>query len=119
MTAALLTPFLVLSVIGLVLSIIAHGASLLGLPQPLGEAAFALHIGILVVWVPAVLVVNLANDFKQQDFWRTALRGCPRWMRWTMWAFFAYAIVNFLLFMASAPPKGSGGGLDAPPEVFR
>ena len=117
---ALLTPFFVLSVIGLILSIIAHAAAVLGLPQPLAGAAWGLHIGIFVVWLPAVLVSNrLVADFRQADFWKAALRGCPRWMRWLTFGFFCYALVNFLLFLAVAPPRGSGGGVDAPPEVFR
>ncbi|MDY3555563.1 zinc ribbon domain-containing protein [Gemmata sp. JC717] len=118
--AVLLTPFLVLSVIGLVLSVIAHTAALIGLPQPLGPAAWGLHIGIFVVWLPAVIVSNrLVGDFKRKDFWKAALRGCPDWMRCLTYGFFGYAVVNFLLFMAAAPPKGAGGGANAPPEVFR
>ena len=50
--AALLIPFLTLAVIGLILSLIAHTAALFGLPQPLGSAAWGLHIGIFVVWLP-------------------------------------------------------------------
>ena len=116
----LLAPFLVLSVIGLVLSLIAHTAALFGLPQPLGSAAWGLHIGIFVVWLPAVIMANrLVGDYKRKDFWKAALRGCPDWMRWLTFAFFGYAVVNFLLFIAVAPPRGAGGGANTPPEVFR
>jgi hypothetical protein len=118
--AVVLMPFLVLSVIGLMLSLIAHTAALLSLPQPFGPAAWGLHIGIFVVWLPAVLASHrLGADFKQKDFWKAALRGCPKWMRWLTYGFFGYAVVNFLLFMAVAPPRGGGGGANAPPEVFR
>jgi hypothetical protein len=118
----LLTPFLVLSVVGLVLSLIAHTAALLKLPQPLGPAAWGLHIGIFVVWIPAVIVSNrMVRDFNRKDFWKAALRGCPNWMRWLTYGFFWYAAVNFVVFMAFAPriPKGAGGGANAPPAVFR
>lgn len=116
-----LTPFIILSVIGLVLSLISHTAAVFGLPQPLGRAAMGLHLGIFVVWIPAVIVFNrMARDFKHKDVWKAALRGCPNWMRWLFYGFFGYAFVNFLLFMAVAPPAGKGGGgLDAPPEVIR
>lgn len=118
--AVLLIPFLVLSVIGLVLSLIAHTAALLGLPQPLGPAAWGLHVGIFVVWLPTLIVFNwLVGDFKRKDFWKAALRGCPKWMRWLTYGFFGYAIVNFLLFLAVAPLKGAEGGANTPPEVFR
>jgi hypothetical protein len=45
------------------------------------------------------------------------VRGCPTWTRWLTYSLFAYAVVNFLLFVADAPPKG--GGPNAPPAVFR
>jgi hypothetical protein len=118
--ALVLTPFLLLSVIGLVLSLIAHTAALLGLPQPLGAAAGGLHMGIFVVWLPAVLVSNrLVADYKQKDYWKAALRGCPQWMRRMMFAFCGYVVVNFLTLIAVAPPRGVGGGANAPTVVFR
>ena len=121
-TAMVLVPFVVLSVIGLVASLVTHTASLLGVPQPLGTAAWLLHIGIFVVWLPAVWVSYRPNpDFKRytMDFWRALFRGCPPWMRWLTHALLAYSIVNFLLFIAIAPPRGVGGMANAPPEVFR
>ena len=61
-------PFLVLAVIGLILSLVSHTAAVLGQPQPLGPAAWGLHIGIFVVWLPAVIVSNrLTGDFKVSD----------------------------------------------------
>ena len=48
----LLYPFVFLSALGLVLSITAHVAALLGFNVP--PAAMGLHIGILIVWFPAV-----------------------------------------------------------------
>jgi hypothetical protein len=118
---ALLLPFFVIAVIGLALSLVAHGAAILGLQQPLGNAAWGLHIGIFVVWLPAVVVLCwTTRDFKRKDLWKAALRGCPVWMRWTTYGFFAYAILNFGLFAASAPPGGKlGQGADTPPVVFR
>jgi len=71
---------------GLVLSVIVHAASLAGIPTPLGEKSWILHIGIFVVWFPAVLVRQpLTREFKQKDLWRAALRGCPAWMRRFVW----------------------------------
>ena len=115
----LLLPFLALAVVGLVLSLTAHVAALFGQQQPLGDAAWALHIGIFVVWLPAVLVSNrLVKDFKYKDMWKAALRGCPPWMRWLTSAFFVYAIVNFIIFAVLAP-GGADSGANAPPIVFR
>jgi hypothetical protein len=110
-------PFLALAVAGLVLSLVAHVAALLGLPQPMGSAAWALHAGIIVVWLPAVLASRrLGVDPKSKDFWKVALRGCPPWVGWVTGGFFAYAVVNFLVFFVGG--RG-GGGLGAQPAVFR
>ena len=118
--AILLTPFIVFAAIGMIFSLIAHGCALLGLPQPLGDAAWGLHIGIFVVWLPAVLVSNrLVRDFKRKDFWKAALRGCPNWMRWMTYGFFIYALFNFLTFMVAAPVGQQAPNAPAPPIVFR
>ncbi|HYT95286.1 MAG TPA: hypothetical protein VEL76_41595 [Gemmataceae bacterium] len=96
--AVVLTPFLVLSVTGLVLSLVAHAAALLGLPPPLGPAAWWLNVGIFVVWLPALIVWEGGS-----------LRGCPCWMRWLTYGFFGYGGVSFLLFRAVTPPESFGG----------
>jgi hypothetical protein len=115
---------LVLAVMGLVLSLIAHVAALLGLPQPLGSVAFGLHFGCLVMGAIVVLVhYQLVAEFKWNC--EAAMRGCPSWMRVVVSGFGAYAIVNHLLFILlliafPPPPRGPADGLaDAPPQVFR
>ena len=102
-------PFALLALAGLVASVIVHGCSLLGLPQPFGEAAWGLHVGIFVVWFPAVLVAQkLTRGAKQADFWKAALRGCPAWMRTTLYVLFAYVFVNFFVGIALGPDSEAG-----------
>lgn len=114
----LLTPFICLSAIGLILSLIVHVSALLGLPSALGESAWALHMGIFVVCLPAALVSRrLTRDFKRKDFRKAALRGCPQWMRWMTYGFLGYAIINFITFIAFSDKGGSGS--DTPAAVFR
>jgi hypothetical protein len=121
----MLTPFLALAAIGLVLSLIVHVSALAGLQQPLGPAAWGLHVGVFVVWLPAILVCNrMTEGFKRKDQWNTALRGCPNWMRGLVYVFFLYAVLNFLFFMAQTllvppPPRDAAGDAAASPEVFR
>jgi hypothetical protein len=118
--ALFLTPFLLLSVVGLVLSLIVHIHALLGQPQPLGPATWCLHVGIFVVWLPTVLVSNQLKSYSsRKEFWKAVFRGCPTWMRWLTYAFMGYAVGNFLLFLAVMPPKGAGAGANASPEVIR
>jgi hypothetical protein len=84
-----LYPFIILSAVGLGLSIVVHIAALFGLATPLGEQAWILHMGIFTVWLPAMLVIYpLTKEFKQKDLWKAALRGCPDWMKWMTYGFF-------------------------------
>lgn len=118
----ILTPFMYLAALGLLLSIIVHVLSLLGMPSPLGENSWGLHIGIFIVWLPTVLVANkLVKDFKQEDFWKAALRACPQWMKNLTYFFFGYAILNFVIFMISDFVSGSSakGQGNTTSNVFR
>jgi hypothetical protein len=97
MPTALLYPFIALSALGLILSILAHVASWLDLNVP--EAAFMLHIGIFVVWIPTVLIANsLTKNHDRKNFWKVVLRGAPKWAQSLMYGIFYYALVNFVLF---------------------
>lgn len=114
----LLFPFVLLSGLGLALSIIAHLMALAGLELPGGRLVWLLHAGIFVVWIPTVLVsIRTTRYAYRKDFWKTALAGCPVWMKRTLYALFAYALVNFVLF-ATQNGGGSGpGGTNAPSVV--
>ena len=101
---------MVLAATGLIVSLIVHTSALLGMPSPLGEKSWVLQIGNFVDWLPAVLVLqSLRGEFKQKNLWRAALRGCPDWMRRTIWGICGYAMVNFLVFavvMGRSSPSG-------------
>jgi len=110
--------FASVSAAGLVLSAASHIAAVLGTQGPLGNFAFVLHIGIFVVWIPAVFAANrLVRNVPRKDFWKAALRGCPDWMKYMTYAFVGYAILNFAFFISSAPTQGRGGPMS--PEDVR
>lgn len=95
-----------LAAVGLLLSLGVHVASLLGLRVPGGELVWSLHIGIFVVWFPAVLVAARANRGRpQREYWKTVLSGCPPWMRYTGYVLFAYAVANFFWVMATGESR--------------
>jgi hypothetical protein len=103
----LLPIFMYLAGLGLILSVIVHVSSLLGMPSPFGEITWYLHIGIFIVWIPAVIVCQkLVKDFPQKDYWKAALRACPTWMRNMAYFFFGYAILNFCIFIISDSLSG-------------
>jgi hypothetical protein len=92
-------PTMVLSAVGLLACVTLHIATLLAAPELAGKVTSVLFPGIFVVWLPTVLVMNrLTRDFKQKDIWKAALRGCPEWMRRTLWIIWGYAIfATFIL----------------------
>lgn len=109
---ALLYPFELIAALGFALSLAAHLAALTGTPIPGGSAVMMLHVGIFVVWLPAVIVANKAsNGARRADFWKVVLSGAPEWQRKGLYALFAYAILNFVLFFARTvgekPPPGT------------
>lgn len=104
-----LTPFITLSAISLVLSIIVHVIALSGNAVPYGNFVWGLHGGIFIVWLPAILAsLRLTKDFKRKDFWKAALRGCPPWMKFMTYFFFGYAIINFALFILAITGTAKG-----------
>jgi hypothetical protein len=102
--------FEALSCIGLFLSLWVHVGALLGKHVAPTSFFFCLHVGIFVVWFPAVVVAKrLVGSANRKDFWKVVLKGAPEWMRYMCYVFMGYAVINFLLFMTQAP-LGSGGG---------
>lgn len=108
----LLWPFVVLSAIGLVLSLWVHLGSLTGHRVESDFLFMGLHAGIFVVWFPAVLVASRRS--KGKGDWNAMLRGAPDGLKYMAYAFFAYAMVNFLYFMSQAPEKQHGPNPPAP-----
>jgi len=113
--AVLIYPFLALATAGFVATLAIHVESLLGATYLFDRFLKILGPGVFVVFLPTVLVMNrLTRDFKQRDIWRAALRGCPQWMRRTVWAIFGYAWVGFF-----ALPFLYGGGMGSKANTAR
>lgn len=113
-----LWPIIALSAVGLVLSLWVHFGAVLG--RRVAPAAFfwILHIGIFVVWLPAILVGrNRVGTLNSRDPWKVLLKGSPDWMRYMVYGFFGYAIINFALFWLKTPSGGSGA--NPPADVWR
>lgn len=101
--------FVATAAVGLVLSLWVHLGAVTGKRATPQEFFWVLHLGIFVVWFPAVLVANrLVGNQRRKDFWKVVLGGCPDWMRYMVYGFFGYAAFNFALFMAKAQSGGGG-----------
>jgi hypothetical protein len=108
--------FVWLSAIGLVASVCVHIAAITG--HPVSSLFWIFHVGIFVVWFPAILVAQrLVGSTKRKDFWKAVLKGSPDWMRYMVYGFFAYAFVNFMFFMTNAPSDGNG--MNTPPSMWQ
>jgi hypothetical protein len=113
-------PFLLLSALGFVLSLVSHIAAVLGRQGPLGESSWLLHVGIFVVWIPTVLISQrITRNANQRDFWKVAFRGAPTWMRYSFYGVGIYAVANFLLFIATDSSHQHTSGAGMPPSVVR
>ncbi|MGE3150020.1 MAG: hypothetical protein AB7K04_13225 [Pseudorhodoplanes sp.] len=104
---------------GLVLSLIVHLASFGGITLGGNTLFMGLHVGIFPLWIPVMLMANkmtgasrVPATFKpwKDQRWTILLSGCPVWMRYMTYGFFIYAIVNFVIFVVTAPTGKSAGG---------
>ena len=106
MLKALILPFLILSGIGLFLCLLIHMAALLRVPFEHYNKVFFLAVGVFIVWLPTILVATrLTKDFKQKDFLKAALRGCPVWLKYFVYVMFGYAAFNFIYMIISGDPS--------------
>jgi hypothetical protein len=114
----LLWPFLVLSGVGLGLSLWIHLGAVAG-RRVAPEALFRmLQVGIFVVWIPAALVSIKRIGYRRgKNYWKLALRASPDWIRYVVYGFGGYAMVNLAIFFFHAP-QGYGGE-DHPAAVWR
>lgn len=114
MMQILLLLLIVYAACGLIVSLVAHILSLLGI-QLIGDQLFwALHVGIFPLWIPVVFITRkmMGSGVQRKDVWRMALSGCPAWMKYMTYGFFIYAFVNFVIFTAGSAlhplPEQSG-----------
>jgi hypothetical protein len=117
-----LRPFLWLlaavAFLGLIVSLWVHIGAVMGRRVAPESLFWILHVGIFVVWFPAMfLAQRLVGSLNRKDFWKKVLAGSPVWMRYIVYGFAGYALVNFLLFMTNSP--NSHGGANPPAAVWR
>ena len=117
-TIQLLWALIAISTIGLVVSLWVHLGAVFGRRVVDMRFFFLLHLGIFVVWLPAMLIVpRTLSGVSLRDSFRVLLRRAPAWMRYVVSGFSIYAVVNFLFFLTRAPSGGHGG--NPPPIVWR
>lgn len=100
---SLIPPCAVLALVGLLLSIWINIGALFGhQPPPL---FWALHIGVFLVFFPAILVAQKrVGTTQRRDFWKAATKGSPDGVRYLLYFFFAYAWITGILSFIQMPP---------------
>jgi hypothetical protein len=90
--------FLLLAIVGFVASVLVHLASYGH--EPLGiEQTWPLHVGIFVVFIPAVVGAQGRRRGGGHDCAGAEYEHAPRWMSRVLAVCGAYALVNFVLFI--------------------
>ena len=72
---------------------------------------WGLHVGIFVVFFPAVLVAKqIGMTSNRKDAWKIALRFAPPWMLYVFYVLFPYTFFNFFrgFFTTAASNHGHG-----------
>jgi len=88
-----------LALLGFFLSLIAHMGAYIGIARPFGFDPWPLHIGMLLVCLPAVFAAKkLSKDFPKADMWKATLRGGPEWMMPLLRLIFGYALLNLFVY---------------------
>ena len=112
MTTWALRMFAALAVVGLALSAAVHVSTFFGLdPQDVRPPVWLLHLGLFVVFVPAIIAARTNRNGSRRL--RDAFPHAPRWMAPLTGCLFAYAVVNFALFIVlmrhGGPSRGENG----------
>lgn len=82
-----------LALAGFALSVLVNVGTVTGRWTPPGYF-LALHVGIFVVFFPAILVARRrVGNTNRKDFWKVVLNGAPDWMKYFLYAVFAYTFV--------------------------
>ncbi|MBI5528876.1 MAG: hypothetical protein HY897_21310 [Deltaproteobacteria bacterium] len=99
MSPAVLKIFRVLAIIGLALSVVVHVAALCGhMLMPMARAMIGLHLGIFVVFIPAVLATREDPTLRQwgrQSWWHLSV---PLWAKIGVGVLMVVAAANFAYF---------------------
>jgi hypothetical protein len=111
--------FIGISAVGFVVSLWVHFGAVAGRRVAPAPFFWILHIGIFVVWFPAVLVAQRqVGNLNRKDFWKVVLKGSPDWVRYLVYGFLGYAVVNFMYFFFQVP-TGHTEGADPPAIMWR
>ena len=121
MIKAVLLLLMAYAAVGLVLSLVVHLLSFVGL-QPGGvRLSDILNTAIFPLWAAVMLIsYKISRGTHGKDFWKVVWSGCPPWMKYMTYGFFTYSIANivltFVLTTIIVPVNKELGG--SPPHLM-
>lgn len=97
--------FYMLATVGFFTSLIVHLSSFFGYWATM-EKFWFLHVGVFVVWFPAVILSNENKMWSTDNKIMVGMDRSPKWLSITCAILFCYALINFAIFMGA---MGGGG----------
>ena len=92
---------ILLSAFGFMLSLVIHLLALLNLYLVPNTAIMILTAGILLVWLQSSKNLKILHQaYPDQHPWKTVFNICPEWVKYILYFFIIYAILNFALMMS-------------------
>ena len=89
--------FSIFAFAGFFTSLLVHLTTFFGIdPSKHVSWVWALHLGVFIVFIPMLFVQGLVP---KKDFWAKVFAAMPRWAGYAVKALFAYAVINFVLFL--------------------
>lgn len=109
-----LRPLIVISAIGLFVSFWVHVGAVTGKFVAPSALFLTLHVGVFIVFFPAVIIANRKAGYRRRKYyWDYVLQGSFTWMRYMLYMFSGYAVLNFVIFtlqrLQTVPHSSSGG----------
>ena len=104
---------MILALLGFITSLLVHLSTFAGFNPGAFGGVWGLHIGIFVVFIPAMVCTNNAlKGHNKRDYWKIALSHAPTWLRAMCGLFFAYAFFNFFFTIFVLLKGGTPGIID-------
>jgi len=100
----LLWPVVVFSLIGLALSLWIHGNTVFGRKVVTEDDYSNFSNAMLIIWIIALFIGHqrAGNELKR-NYGMALLRGAEDWMRYMIYFFFGYDVINFAFHLAFSP----------------
>jgi len=113
-----LQPLMYLALAGFLISLCINIACVLRKQMPLDAPFFLMHLGIFVVFFPAILTAQkMVGNTNRRGFWKAVMKNVPEAVSYLFYVIFAYSwLTGFYSFFNGAPANGHRSTLSSGSE---